>query len=357
MRHITLAGDFESTNRTLGVAYKDTLERIIWGEALSGLPSRKNRALLRIMERRFHADFSDEYARIQALGEGAILDETRLLEMFSLELGCSFGLMPPIRTLTMGLPRHNGDPTDNSTPALGVVLDALPPLHPMASLITRRHDDEFSRIELGFVPFFGPFLGINDRGLALALSLKPTEVGGEGIVPVSLATGRALDRCSNVHDAAALLMETHRGASGIIALADKDATLVVEFTPAAAEIRTPEEEAPIIAAQHFLSPGMMSRDIPHDETYPADAPETLRYTRIFEPSERRFTAAHTCMAGKSGFTGRDLTDLLADADSGLTTDGPLYRTLACAVLLPRRTSLFLSTEENTGTFTRYGLND
>jgi hypothetical protein len=152
-------------------------------------------------------------------------------------------------------------------------------------------------------------------------------------------------------------METPRGASGVVALADRNTTLMVEFTPRAAEIRTPEDGAPLIAAQHFLSPGMMCRDIPHDDTYPGNAPEGLRWTRIYESSEQRFAAAHARTAGKDGFTGRDMTDLLSDTDAELTAVGPLYRTLASAVLLPRRASLFLSTDENPGAFTRYGLND
>ena len=356
MRLITLTGNSESAGRALGGAYKDTMEQIVWGEALAGLPAPENAALPRNMLRQIQSDAPDEYIFIEAMADGAILDVSRLFDMFSLELGRAFGPFPPVISLMVCLPRYNGDRADTGTPALGVVVDAPPVLHPMASLITRRPEGDSSWIEFGFVPFAGSFLGINEKGLALALGLKPCEGDGEGVIPPSLSIRRALARCSNANDAAALLMETSRGSSGFVALADTHTSLILEFTPDAAEIRAPDDAAPIIAAQHFMAPGMKSRDIPHDETYPADAPETLRYKRMYESSERRFQAAHDIMTGGKSLTGRDLTDLLNDEGTGLTADGPYYHTLTCAVLIPRRASLFLSTREDAGTYTRYGLN-
>jgi len=357
MKHITIVGDPASAGRALGSAYKDTLERIIWGEALAGLAGTGSGAPSRRMLRLIQADFPDEYAYIEALADGAILDVTRFFDMYSLELGWTFGPVPPVISFMTALPRADGDRTDTGTPALGVIIDAPPPLFPMASLITRRPQRGYAWIELGFVPFSGAFLGINERGLALALGLKPTEGDGEGVMPVSLSVRRALSDCSNVRDAASLLTETPRGASGFVSMADTLAALILEFTPDAAQLRTPQEAAPIFTAQHFLAPGMMGRDIPHAETYPDDAPEGLRYRRIYESSERRFDAAHTALSVTHPLTGRDLTDLLADTGTGLTTDGPHYQTLAGAVLLPRRASIFLSTWEDAGAYTRYGLND
>jgi hypothetical protein len=277
--------------------------------------------------------------------------------MFSLELGRTFDLMPPVISVMVCLPRYNGDRNNTGTPTLGVVVDTPPLLHPMASLITRRPDMGLSWIELGFVPFSGAFLGINEKGLALALGLKPFEGDGEGVIPPSLTIRRALAHCSNAHDAAELLIETSRGSSGFASLVDTNTALIVEFTPNAAEIRTPDDTASVIAAQHFMAPGMKSRDIPHDETYPADAPELLRYKRVYESSERRFEAACNVMTGEKSLTGRDLTDLLLGGDAGLTANGPHYHTLCSAVLIPRRASVFLSTREDAGAYTRYGLND
>ena len=357
MRHITLIGNPESAGRTLGGIYKDTMEQIVWSGALSGLPELESAALSRNMLRYIHANLPDEYSHIEALADGAILDVTRLFDMFSLELGRAFGPVPPVISLMVCLPRYNGDQTDNSTPALGVIVDTPPVLHPMASLITHRPDGGPSWIELGFVPFAGSFLGINEKGLALVLGLKPFEGNGEGALPLSLSVRRALARCANAKDAASLLIETSRGASGFAGIADKNTALILEFTPDAAESWTPDDDAPIIAAQHFLASGMMSRDIPHDETYPDNAPEALRYKRMYESSERRFDTARDIMIEKKPSTGRDLTDLLHDGGAGLSTNGPYYHTVCSAVLIPRRASVFLSTRENTGAFTRYGLND
>ncbi|MBN1882132.1 MAG: hypothetical protein JW885_08160 [Deltaproteobacteria bacterium] len=356
MRHITLAGDPESAGRTLGGIYKDTLERIIWGGTLSGLPGLGNSALSRNMLGYIHARLSDEYSHIEALADGAILDVTRLSDMFSLELGRAFGPVPPIISLMAAVPRADGERTDNGTPALGVIIDTVPVLFPMASLITRRPDRGHAWIELDFVPFSGAFFGINEKGLALALGLKPTEGDGEGVIPPSLSVRRALARCTNVRDAASLLMEAPRGASGFVSLADMHTAMILEFTPNAAEIRTPNIAAPIITAQHFLAPGMMARDIPHDETFPADAPAALRYRRMYESSERRFNAAHTILSTTPPPTGWDLMGLFSNEGSGLITNGPYYQTFTSAVLIPRRASIFLSTREDPGAYTRYGLN-
>jgi len=357
MRHITLTGGIESAGRTLGGVYKDTMERIVWGDAPAGLPGTCGAGISRNMMRRIHTDMPDDHAFIEALADGAILDISRLFGMFSLELGRSFGPTPPVISVMVCLPRFNGDRTDTSTPTLGVIVDTVPTLHPTASLITRRPDEGPSWIELCFVPFAGSFLGINEKGLALALGLKPFEGDGEGVIPLSLSVRRALSQCSSAHDAATLLMETSRGSSGFAGIADKNTALILEFTPDAAELRTPDDAPSIIAAQHFLAPGMMNRDIPHDETYPSDAPVPLRYRRIYESSERRFEAVHDIMTEQKPLTGRDLTDIFNDKNTDLIMDGPYYHTLASAVLIPRRASVFLSTREDAGSFTRYGLND
>lgn len=357
MRLITLIGSSESAGRSLGGVYKDTMEQIVWGEALAGLPAPENAAPSRNMLRQIHSDAPDEYLFIKAMADGAILDVSRLFDMFSLEMGRAFGPVPPVISVMVCLPRHNGDKNDTSTPALGVVVDAPPMLHSMASLITHRPEGGPSWIELGFVPFSGSFLGINEKGLAMALGLKPFEGYGEGVIPPSLSIRKALARCSNAHDAASLLMETSRGSSGFAGIADTHTSLILEFTPDAAEIRAPDDTAPAIAAQHFMAPGMKGRDIPHDETYQADAPETLRYKRVYESSERRFQAAHDVMTGEKSPTGRDLTDMLNDTSAGLVMNGPYYHTLASAVLIPRRASVFISTHEDAGAYTRYGLND
>lgn len=357
MRLITLTGSSESAGRSLGGAYKDTMEQIVWGEALAGLPAPENAALSRNMLHQIQSDAPDEYLFIKAMADGAILDVSRLFDMFSLELGRAFGPFPPVISLMVCLPQYNGDRTDTGTPALGVVVDAPPVLHPMASLITHRPERDSSWIELGFVPFAGSFLGINEKGLALALGLKPFEGYGGGVIPPSLSIRRALARCSNAHDAASLLMETSRGSSGFAGISDTHTALILEFTPDAAEIREPDDASPVIAAQHFLAPGMKSRDIPHDETYPADAPETLRYKRMYEFSERRFQAAHDVMTGEKSLAGRDLTDMLNDTSPGLVMNGPYYHTLCSAVLIPRRASVFISTHEDAGAYTKYGVND
>ena len=357
MKHISLTGDSKSMGRTLGGAYKDTMERIIWGEALSGIPDTGRTALSQNMLRHIRSDFPDDYSFIEALADGAILDVTRFPTMFSLELGRVFGPVPPATSLMVCLPRYNGDRTDNSTPALGVILDTPPALHPMAFVITGRPDKGLAWIELGFVPFAGSFFGINEKGLALALGLKPFEGNGEGVLPLSLSIRRALSRCSNVNDAVLLLMETARGSSGFVGCADTNTAMILEFTPDAAERRTTDGTFPIFATQHFLAPGMMSRDIPHDETYPYNAPETLRYKRIYETSERRFNAAHKIMTGKPLLTGRDLTDILIEKKSELAINGPYYHTVCSAVLIPRRASMFLSKQVDSGSYSRYGLND
>jgi hypothetical protein len=212
-------------------------------------------------------------------------------------------------------------------------------------------------MELAFVPFHGAFFGINEKGLALALGLKPCAGGAAPVIPASQAIRRALCRTTTARDAASLIEETPRGASGCVAVADKESCLVLEFTPDAVEIRSSEDTRPIIAAQHFLAPQMMCRDIPHDDTYPGDAQEGLRWTHIYESSERRFTAARDILHAKRPVTGRDLTDMLTDDTAGLAVDGPYYHTLLSAVLLPRRGSIFLSTREDAGAYTRYALND
>jgi hypothetical protein len=334
---ISLEGNTEAMGLQEGNATKDILERIIWGNLLRQIDLSENRIFSSEMEKAYGEHLKGERSRIEALSQGAFLEPEELYRIYSMELGEVFRLSPPVTSLLIGL---SYEKYEGGFPALCVNLDAPFYLHPLMTFKKIYADKEYSRFEFSLITSSGAFFGINEAGLAAGLGLKPFEGEGRGSVPLSAAVSEVLKKCKEVDSAIKLIVETPRGASGMIALADPNKIAVVELTPDSYAVRG-ERDGFIVSTQHFLSDSLMSKDLPHDEIHLDTSPPELFEKRIYDLSERRFEEAAGAIKEKVRWKTGGLTGVLSSVGSLLYLTEGYYKTSISAVMIPGKKNIYL----------------
>jgi len=107
--------------------------------------------------------------------------------------------------------------------------------------------------------FVGREDGVNEKGLAIAMTgidgLGPSKPG----VSFCLALRRVLDKCASVQEGVDFLLDTHFASANNYLLADKEGDMaVVEATPDRVRVRRPEKSNNFIACtNHFVLPEML----------------------------------------------------------------------------------------------------
>lgn len=339
---LSLKGDTKTRGVEEGKRLRETLEKVIWGGSLRGLVSENTFKSARL-KKGVNTHLPDEYEWIEAVGSGALVDQEELYQLYAMELGQNFRLTPPITALVLCLP---SDDRDIGPPSIGVNLDAPYFLHPLIILREVHPAFGLSRIEVSFITSAGVFLGINESGLSLALSLKPFERDGAGYLPTSLVIREALKRCKDTTSAVRLISESPRGTSGIISLVDTKNSLVMEVTPKSYAIREIKKGGFFASAQHFLGSKMMAKDIPHDKIHPNSSPPELSGKRIYSDSERRIKAAYDLFKNKKSRDTQTLPKILLSEKEGIYLSHGYYKTVISAVLTPKRKSIYLKNSKS-----------
>ncbi len=322
-----------------GRAYRDALERIIWGGAIPDIYSATPRIDPAVFRRDISALLPDEAVRIGAICRGAVLDPADLMPIWSRELGASFSLFPPVTALIAALAY---DRFTEGVPALGVNIDI--PVFLVPFLVIRKYQTEgsYSHVELSLITAAGALAGVNDQGLGAALCLKPFEADGSGTIPLSLIVREVLRHCRDTHGASRIIESMPRGASGTIVVADAYSIIVIELTPNTLEAREIKNGFHV-ASGHFLLPTMMGRDLPHLTIWPDTAPSELIGKRIYEMSERRLDRAWEMLDSRKGWDSQSLGDVLLDRDKEIRISSGFYKTSASALIIPAKKTLFHST--------------
>ena len=349
MFHLTLTGTHRQGGNHEGVALKEPYERLIWSAALPKALIPKNNAHIPQMEKALRATFPDAIFYLEGVASGVFTSPPKLYELFTPELLMNYRTAPPAISLIIALRR---DSYHNKTPILGVNLDAQYFLHPFLVFREMRLNNAYAHLEVSLLTSAGAFLGINERGLAASLGLKPESDHETGLIPLSVVIRTVLSKCSTVSHAIETITKSPRGASGIVVLADREKIAVIELTPKAFAIRDARE--PFIAAtQHLLSPSLMATDLPHDMEHPQKAPFELLGKRIYDGSESRLDRAYGELRRKKRWDAEGIKKLLDDEERGLLLKAGFYRTAVTAILSPERESLFLKERGNDRGFTRY----
>lgn len=319
-----------------GKTYRDALERIIWGGAITDVYSATPNIDPVAFRRGLAARLPDEDERIDGICRGAVLDPADLLRIWSREMGAAFSLVPPANALIVAVA---GDRFAEGVPALGVNVDI--PVFLLPFLVTRRYHPRgtYFHAELSLITIAGALAGINDHGVGAALCFKPFEADGKGSIPLSLVVREVLRRCRDTRGALRLIESLPRGASGTIVIADADSMLVVEVTPNSLEAQEIKSGCHV-APGHFLLPTMMGRDIPHETAWPATAPSELIGKRVYEVSERRLDRAWGLIGEEKTCDSQGLGDLLLDRDREIRISSGFYKTSASAVIIPAKKTFF-----------------
>jgi hypothetical protein len=342
---------FEGDARTIGIeegrAYRDCLERIIWGGAIPGILSEGEKVDPGLFGRALASALPNEWGRIEAICGGAVLNPPDLLSIYARELGVTFRLSPPTTALIAAL---SHDRYEGGIPAVGVNIDA--PIFLSPFITTRKFYPRagFSRIEVSLISMAGTLSGLNDQGLAAALSLKPYEGGKGGFLPLSLIVREVLRKCRDAKAALRLIGSFVPGASGTIVLADSYSIMIVEMTPTSLEARE-FKSGSLVHTAHFLLPTMMPLDLPHRTTYPQSSPSELIGKRLYEQSEKRLDRAFELIEGRKQWDAGGLGEVLSDCDSEVCLSSGFYKTCVSLVLLPAQKTVFVSAQKK-GKFTR-----
>ncbi len=319
-----------------GKAYRDALEKIIWGGAITDVYSATPNIDPAVFRRGLSSFLPDEEERIEGICRGAVLDPADLLPIWSREMGVTFSLVPPATALIAALAC---DRFAEGVCALGVNIDI--PVFLVPFLVARRYHPKglYFHVELSLITMAGALAGINDHGLGAALCLKPFEGDGRGSIPLSLIVREVLRRCRDVRGALRLIESMSRGASGTIVVADAYSVMVVEVTPNSLEAREIKSGFHV-APGHFLLPAMMGRDIPHETTWPPTAPSELIGKRVYEVSELRLDNAWEMIEPKKVWDSQGLGNLLLDREREVRISSGFYKTSASVVMIPAKKTLF-----------------
>jgi hypothetical protein len=336
MTVLLFAGEKNAIGIDEGKAYRDALEKIIWGGAITDIYSSTPRVDPSVFGRNLSAILPDEGRRIEGICRGAVLDPADLLSIWSQELGVTFSLVPPATALIAGL---GYDRFSEGVPAIGVNIDI--PVFLLPFLVARRYHPAgaYFHVELSLITMAGALAGINDHGVGAALCLKPFEQDGKGTMPLSLVVREVLRRCRDVRGALKVIESMPRGASGTVVVADACSVMVAEVTPGSLESREIRGGFHV-ATGHFLLPTMMGRDIPHITDWPQTAPSELIGKRIYETGERRLEGASDKIEEKNVWDSQGLGDLLLDRDREIRISSGFYKTSASAVMIPAKKTLF-----------------
>jgi hypothetical protein len=339
MTVLSFTGDKKTIGIEEGKSYRDLFERVIWGGAIPDIYSSNPVTNPAVFRKAVASLLPDEDERIEGICRGAVLEPTDLMAIWSRELGPSFSLVPPVTALIAALAY---DRFTDGVPAVGVNIDA--PIFLLPFFVIRKYQPagSYSCIELSLITMAGTLAGINDRGLGAALSLKPFEADGTGIIPLSLIVREVLRRCKDVRGALKLIGAIPRGASGAIVVADTYSVMVVELTPGAQEAHEIRNGASI-ASSHFLLPTMMGRDLPHLKTWPATAPSELIGKRVYEASERRVDRTWEIIDSRKSWDSQSFGDVLLDRDNEIRISSGFYKTSASVLMIPGKKTLFHST--------------
>ncbi len=334
---------FEGDARTIGIeegrAYRDSLERIIWGGAIPDIPSEGAKVDPELFKRALASALPHEWGRIEAICRGAVLDPTGLLSIYARELGVAFHFSPPTTALIAAL---SHDRFEGGSPAVGVNIDT--PIFLSPFITTRKYHPRsgFSRIEVSLISTAGALAGLNDQGLAAALSLKPYEGTKGGFLPLSLIVREVLVKCKDAKAGLRLIGSLARGASGTIVLTDIYSIVVAEMTPTSLEAREFKNNFHIHTA-HFLLPTMMPLDLPHRTTYPEASPSELIGKRVYEQSEKRLDRAFELIDARKQWDAGGLGEVLSDRESEICLSSGFYKTCISLLLLPAQKTVFVST--------------
>jgi hypothetical protein len=336
MTVLLFSGEKKAIGIEEGKAYRDALEKIIWGGAITDIYSATPKIDPAVFKRGLSAFLPDEAERIEAICRGAVLDPADLLPIWSRELGVTFSLFPPATALIAALGYNR---FTEGVPALGVNIDL--PVFLLPFLVERRYHPRglYYHVELSLITMAGALAGINDHGVGAALSLKPFENDGSGPMPLSLIIREVLRHCRDCRGALRLIESMPRGASGTIVIADAYSIMVIEVTPKSLEAREIKSGFHV-ATGHFLLPTMMGHDLPHDTNWPPTAPSELIGKRVYEVSERRMNRTWEMIEERKVWDSQGLGDLLLDRDREIRLSSGFYKTSASALMIPAKKTLF-----------------
>ena len=127
--------------------------------------------------------------------------------------------------------------------------------------------------------FVGREDGVNEKGLAVAMtSVAPKKPVRPGI-NFSLATRLVLDKCATVKEAAKTLLNAHFTRTDNYLLADRESNMaVVEASQEKVRVRKPKEDEPfIVCTNHFLHPEMLNMEKQKERCWDS----MPRYTTIY----------------------------------------------------------------------------
>jgi hypothetical protein len=339
MNVLSFSGEKKAVGAEEGRAYRDSLEKIIWGGAIPDIYSSNPRVDPAAFKRDISARLPDEGERIEAICRGAVLDPADLMPIWSTELGVTYSLFPPVTALIAALAY---DRFADGMPAVAVNIDV--PVFLLPFLMVRKYHPagSFGHVDISLVTMVGALAGVNDQGLGAALSLKPFEGDGSGTMPLSLVVREVLRRAKDTRGAFRIIESMPRGASGTVVVADAYSVIVVELTPRALEAREVTSGFHV-APGHFLLPSMMGRDLPHQTTWPDTAPSELIGKRVYETSERRIDRTCETLDSLKTWDSQSLGNVLLDREKEIRISSGFYKTSASALIIPAKKTLFFVT--------------
>jgi hypothetical protein len=180
MISLALSGDNRDIGIEEGKECRDALERIIWGGAIPDVWSANPKMKPQAFRRALSSAAPEEDRHIEAICKGAVLDPRDLLSIYTGEVGVTFGYYPPATSLIAAVSPERFAGGDLS---VGVNVDVPVFLGPFVVARSYRPTDSYARVEISLVTLAGALFGVNERGVAAALSLKPFE--GDGKAPSS----------------------------------------------------------------------------------------------------------------------------------------------------------------------------
>jgi hypothetical protein len=339
MISLALSGDNPGIGIEEGKECRDALERIIWGGAIPDVWSANPKTSPQAFRRALSSAAPEEDRHIEAICRGAVLDPRDLFPIYAGEVGVTFGFCPPVTSLIAAVSPGRFEGGDL---CVGVNVDVPIFLGPFVVARTYRPTDSYARVEVSLITVAGALFGINERGLAAALSLKPFEGDGGGLVPLSLSIRQALKSCKDAKGAVKLIGSFPRGASGTIVLADPSSIVVVELTPrtvSAMEVT----KGLFVSSGYFLLPDMMSLDLPHLTVYPETAPSELIGKRVYETSEKRVDRAFDLIDSHERWDTMRFAGVLSNREDDVCLSSGFYKTAVSAVMVPAEKALFMTT--------------
>ena len=142
-------------------------------------------------------------------------------------------------------------------------------------------DNGIPFISLAWAGMAGVVSGMNRAGVSVTINGAPSHLPGKTATPVAIIAREVLQEAHNLDEALAIIRRADVFVSTLWLVGSRadGKCVVVEKTPAATQVREPENNV-IVCANHFQTEGL--RDDPHNLSYIEEGTSVSRYGRLAE---------------------------------------------------------------------------